>query len=356
VKNINMVNYFAPIDSSGIPVGHHAKAIMEYIRLIKKMGGFNIRVFCPKELKPYLENIEATDLKYSFIGGKKRIYSKVLSIVKRMININSLINKSAEHDIIWFSSVDYVLYIYLLLFKLKIKKKSLNIVVTLYQIKYNSFLKNILAKISIHLVDLVVLTNNNIALPIKHLYMPDYFFDEGLYNKYRANEKKYDFICVGLMKKNKELHELVKVFNNLNLNLKIIGKFEDEQLFGELVAIANTNITIENKYLSNSEYYNLISCANFVCLPYKNDIYDNKTTGVLLETIFLNSIPIAPKKILKKNNVAGIGYEKITELESILCVSNLDYSSMQISNGKIVDNLNFTKFLTKLQGSLEFKD
>ena len=46
-------------------------------------------------------------------------------------------------------------------------------------------------------------------------------------------------------------------------------------------------------------------------------VYEGRTSGVLLESIFVGTIPIAPKRLLEENEVRGIGYETLDEINAI---------------------------------------
>ena len=58
----------------------------------------------------------------------------------------------------------------------------------------------------------------------------------------------------------------------------------------------------------------MIAESKYTLLPYKLERYENATSGILLESIFLKSIPIAPKWLLENNNISGIGYDNLDDL------------------------------------------
>ena len=45
--------------------------------------------------------------------------------------------------------------------------------------------------------------------------------------------------------------------------------------------------------------------------------YQNRTSGVLLESLYVGSIPVAPSGLLDQNKLPGIGYGDLKELASI---------------------------------------
>lgn len=156
------------------------------------------------------------------------------------------------------------------------------------------------------------------------------------------------------MKTDKELEELVDVFNKLDDKLKLMGRFADEDLYNRLRETAKDNIEIVNKYLNYDEYMQTIAESEYVILPYKTSLYDNKTTGVLLETLFLGSVPIAPKSILEDNEVNGVGYQSIYDLEKMLKDNQYDYRQICKKNETIVDEYRYERFITELKEQLNF--
>lgn len=53
------------------------------------------------------------------------------------------------------------------------------------------------------------------------------------------------------------------------------------------------------------------------------DCYKGATSGVLLESIFLKSIPVAPQKLLDYNGINGIGYGDLEEINTNTFVKQL---------------------------------
>ena len=42
--------------------------------------------------------------------------------------------------------------------------------------------------------------------------------------------------------------------------------------------------------------------------------YQCRTSGVLIESLFMNTTAIAPEQLLQENHIKGIGYKNIEEL------------------------------------------
>ena len=56
----------------------------------------------------------------------------------------------------------------------------------------------------------------------------------------------------------------------------------------------------------------------YVILPYDPAYYNIKTSGVLLEAIFLGAVPVAPRNILEQNRIQGLGYSTISEIPNLI--------------------------------------
>ena len=131
--------------------------------------------------------------------------------------------------------------------------------------------------INIGIVDTISLKKNKILgvitsldevgryYKVPYLIVPDYFPSEEI----SMDEKIYDLIIVGTVTEQKDYENVIKAVNKTKLNLKIVGYFNDEQRFNNLKIIANHNIVIENKYISDDEYKNIIKSGKYVILPYK---------------------------------------------------------------------------------------
>ena len=122
----------------------------------------------------------------------------------------------------------------------------------------------------------------------------------------------------------KELEKLIDVFNENGIKLEIVGKFLDQQRYLDLQCRAKENIIIENVVLSEDEYYRKLAGAKYSILPYDMKVYAGRTSGVLQETVFVGTIPIAPKRLLEENQVRGIGYEQLDEMIDMAYIQESD--------------------------------
>jgi hypothetical protein len=116
------------------------------------------------------------------------------------------------------------------------------------------------------------------------------------------------------MRSSKDLRGILAAFNDTDIPVWIVGNFENKSEYEYLKSHAVNNFHIENRALDYDEYYRLIAESRFLIMPYDMSFCKDATSGILLKNIFLNSIPIAPLKLLAYNSVSGIGYERLTDL------------------------------------------
>ena len=176
---------------------------------------------------------------------------------------------------------------------------------------------NLIFKRGLSKFDAVIYTQKNMKIPHpKVFYMPDYYYD-AKYEPYRKMPKDDKVVCLGTMNPYKELEKLVDVFNANGMKLEIAGRFLDQQRYLDLQNRAKDNVIVENVVLSEDDYYKKLAGAKYSILPYDMKVYEGRTSGVLLESIFVGTIPIAPKRLLEENEVRGIGYETLDEINAI---------------------------------------
>jgi glycosyltransferase involved in cell wall biosynthesis len=215
---------------------------------------------------------------------------------------------------------------FLVLFPLKQNK---TIWITTYLQKFapsyslKSRIKNFFYEQGIKRVHKIVTANRNLQFDAeKTVYIPGYFYDPKIYSRYQTTKKIIRVLCIGTMHETKDLEGIVEIFKKVNIPLLIVGKFHDEKRLHDLLGRAPDNVTIIDKYTTFDEYYKFISESKYVILPYKQEFYSRRTSGVLIETIFLGSIPIAPAFLLNFNNISGIAYNDMHELIDIINSGN----------------------------------
>lgn len=302
-KEIAMVDFWSVCDDSNNPIGHGPKVGNEYYSIIK--DNFKVRQYANKCILPYLVNNEKIPLKYSL--------TNTVAKVKRIIrNFLSLYDIYKREQTIWF----YVPDIYLFLFLLIIPKRNHKYIVNIYEEYITNNIKHMIFRASLKKIDVKFVTNKNLCKGITGgVFIPDYPYLDTIYGKYRGLEKKDQIVCLGTMNHKKKLYDAVQVFKENQYQLIIIGKFTDIGLYESLCKLKTDNIVIENRFVETDEYYELIASSNYCLLPYDEVFYKNRTSGVIQECIFLDTIPVAPKSMLTFSGITGVGYSDFREIE-----------------------------------------
>lgn len=320
MKNITMCNYYGMCDRDYNVLGHTCKVTKEYLEVLSRK--YNISLIA----SPCIINAvkgepfkRQQSLKYDIYADdpftlRRRIYDKI----KLLRNIRECF-RNAEDEILFFYQVDFFFFFYVAMFY-RIHQKKLYCLV--YHQDFtggclekllNRFYKKALRKI-----DGVLYTQK--GHPVEHPnahWMPDYLYTDKRYLCYRNMEKTEKAVCLGTMNRYKQIEEVVEAFSKNRYPLEIIGRFDDPDRFKRLKQCASENIVIENRVLCEKEYYEKLGSARFSILPYDMKQYQNRTSGVLLESLYVGSIPIVPTELMEQNHLTGIGYRDVAELADI---------------------------------------
>ncbi|MBQ6886189.1 MAG: glycosyltransferase [Lachnospiraceae bacterium] len=319
MKRVLLVNYYGTCNEAGQPIGHSQKALQEYSNLVKEqfIVSAAISPCLTRGLNEEFEEI--IPLKYDISAtGMKTLFERIKDKFKLIANIRYVLKREG-YDIVWFYRTDFFLFFY---FFFKRKRKQPKMIGQVYQEEFVagklSKLLNYLYRKGALKFDGLIYTQKGMAnFHSNTLYIPDYYYDEKKYGKYKNIRKKEKAVCLGTMNPYKKLEELVEAFNENGMQLEIKGYFYEKERFQKLLQIKKENITIEDVVLSEDEYYCLLAEAKYSMLPYDMEQYGCRTSGVLQESLFLNTISVAPKKLLEENEIDGIGYEKIEEMRNI---------------------------------------
>lgn len=327
MTQILMCGYYGMCDSSGKSVGHTTKVTEEYFDLLKKNHGVSI-IASPSIISSLPERLHnhCTKLKYNIVIDVPFTFIKrVMDKFKIIYNVH-VCCKQRDYDALFFYQVDFFFFFY---FWLLYRKKNKEVYCLVYHQdftggKLENFLQWIYNR-ALKKMSGVVYTQQKLEINhSKTLYIPDYFYEEEKYGKYRILDKKEKVVCLGTMNRYKKIEELVEVFSKIDYPLEICGRFDDESRFQKLLKIKTDNITIKNQVLSIDDYYKKMGEAKYGILPYDMNQYNNRTSGVLLETLYVDSIPIAPKNLLEQNGLPGIGYNIMEEIAGLLVAQALD--------------------------------
>lgn len=309
MKKVLLVEYLGHCDRNNNPIGHPVKVLEEYVYLLKDMCEVSLaapkNIMCSINLTGIQQYYE---LPYFFRIDDARYTDKV----KVLKNIETAI-KTTDYDYIWFVNVTPFLFKILTLHFFKRKK----VICTVYQQKYELMISNICYKYCEKNIHFTISTLKMGETRNKSLYIPDFVYIKDKYDKYQKMNKKDKVVCLGTVGREKKLEELIEVFNKLNYPLEIIGHFWEKKRAEILMEKADSNIFIEDTYLSEEEYLSKLAEAKYAVLPYDEVKYHNRTSGVLQECIFVDTVPITFDSILKSNMTVGIGINNIKDILDI---------------------------------------
>lgn len=318
-NKVAMIEYQGRVDEKGKALGHCPKVFNEYFDFIKDYC--QVSVFAPKEILNEFhgtkECVSAKILPGKIVMGQdKTILAKISNKINMFKNIG-LALKHTDADTVWFFNVEYYLFLYLFLHR-KINKK---IVCTMFLDCYRggipAKIKQFIFEKAQKKIDLIISTGKQLHFNnCKYEFVPDYFYDKKL-DRYNEIHKEKLAVSLGTMRRDKQLKEMILAFNKMDYPLIVAGSFHDKALYKELCEIASSNVTIRDEYLSEDEYLKLLAKATYSVLPYNPEKYDRQTSGVMQETIFVNTIPVTYNAILNGNGIEGIGFDNWDELNLI---------------------------------------
>lgn len=311
-KKVSMVDYIGCYSLKSGPVGHSLKVINDYLREFDT--DLEMEVLAPKEYLPYINTDAKKKIPYcteAESSGKSTL-GNMIAMLKSFKNISCAL-KQASNDIVWFYNVDQFLFMYLFLTGMHHKKILVTLFARDYPKKYHNYcMKRILPKLTLVVSSNLEFRREN----CRSIYMPDYLFDASIYDRYCFDLKENKVVCVGTMNSSKRILELVYAFSRNNVKLEIYGLFYDEDYYRRVLEACSDNIKIENRYLEYEEYLRILGSARYCVLPYKMEAYENFTSGVLLESMYVGTVPISDNRLLDKMEVNGVGYDAIEELNS----------------------------------------
>lgn len=306
MKRVLLVEYMGQEDSTGKVIGHGMKVLEDYQKMIKE--DFDVHVMITGNTLENLKKdikVECSFKKNIRIRENASSWIKISNFLIKQHNIAKAL-KQSENDIIWFCNVDFALILHLFINR----KKNKKVIITIYRKSYGNNLKDAIYNKVIKMLGLVIYTGSSFDLSYKNtIYIPDYFYDASLYTKYQDVEKEEVAVCLGTMNKNKKLEDVINIFNKSDYKLVIAGKFYDKKWAESIAECAHSNIVVMDRYLSNDEYLEYLAKAKYCVIPYDQSVYNNRTSGVLQECIFLNTVPISYEWFLIQNNAKGLKLE-----------------------------------------------
>lgn len=328
MNHIRMIEYQGRYDLQGKAIGHGPKVAKEYYDYIKDLPDTTVSLYAPKvilEQVPSPMKEHAVELPHSIcMKAGNSFKEKLLNKLGMFRNLRSAMEHSSG-EVLWFFNVEYYLMLYLC-FR---KKKGQKIYCTLFQENFygNGMVKNIkqwIFRKAQKKMDLIIATGPGYHYPnCKSVYIPDYVYEPQQYAPYRGKKEPLA-VCLGTMSEGKQLEEMIAAFHRLDYPLVVAGRFFSEERYERLKSLAGPKIQLQNRYLTEEEYLDLLGRATFTVLPYAPEQYAKQTSGVLQEAVFLNTIPITYAKILEGNQIPGIAFSAWEELALEQLAGNLE--------------------------------
>lgn len=344
-KNVCIADYISCVNCNNEPIGHAKKILIENCQWLKNK--YNITCAASKEYIKDLKEIKSKKLPFRVVEGKNYNYfcGKIIKLFISWINI---IYCFSCKGYVWFDNVDILLIIYLFFHPIKCKRTIISLYTNSFEKKYHNYMFLCVTK----RVKLFI-SSSKVNIVPNSFYLPDYLYKDDIYIKYKSNIKVNDFICLGVMSEDKELEKLIQIFRGRKEKLLIIGHFINREWFLKLQQIAGNNVEVVDTYLEYDMYLGLLSKSRFCILPYKKEVYENKTSGVAIESIFLNTVPVSLKTLIRNWDIEGIGYDEIENLWK-QDMSEERINVIKNSNSRVItEKYNADVYLKKIINELE---
>ena len=306
-KSLVMVDFWSYAGPDGKPVGHGCKVGNEYYEYVK--DDFDVRHYINESMMPYIDDSEKVSFDASITHGlgKKDRVMRCFKCLRQVYRDN-------PDGTIWF----YVPDIYLFIFILFAAKGKRRLAVNVFEEYKTNKIKNRIFRKALKKIDYIFVTNPYLQKDIPSgVLIPDYAYDEERYKNYRCEARKRRAVCLGTMNEKKQIREAVETFSIMGYPLYVAGQFTSAETYDSVLKIKEDNVTVENRFVENDEYYRLLSESEYCIIPYDAGFYRNRTSGVIQECLFCDCIPIAPRSILEFCGVEGVGYEDIHELNEL---------------------------------------
>ena len=336
-KTITLCNHCAESNKYGKPLGHSLKVTREYFELLKdwfdriELGA--VGSIADNSLQIGFDNISKLPYEIN-VDAPFTLSRRIKDKMGFFNNIKECLN--SDTDAVFFYQGDFFLYFYLCFrYRRRPNKK-------LYALAFRDDFSGgkiewILQKVfkkGITKLDGLIYTMPTASIEhVNKIWISDYLYSEEKYGYLRKLPKEKKVVCLGTMNRYKDLEGVVKVFSNTDIRVEIIGAFDEKERIEAIKRMASDNILIEDRVLEDNEYYEKMATAAYGILPYDMNQYHNRTSGVLLETLFVGSIPIAPRELLDNNDCDGIPYDEILKLDvNRINTDDLDiYTKKQLS-------------------------
>lgn len=154
------------------------------------------------------------------------------------------------------------------------------------------------------------------SLNCKVINLPDYLPENNYIEKKQSHQ--YDFAVLGTISEWKNCEMVIEAINKTDYTCLIAGNFEDKERKDKMCEIAGERVTILDEYLSTEKYFDLFSKTSCIVLPYNKEYYNNKSSGVVLESLYRKIPVIAPNinsfKFVAEQGVGWLYDDNISEV------------------------------------------
>lgn len=168
---------------------------------------------------------------------------------------------------------------------------------------------------------------------VKGCVVTDYIYQEkGQIVRLPYKDRKYDFVLVGNIAKDKGVVEAATLFAGTRYRVLIAGKGEESYMqILENVCKAAGNIELHLGYVDAVDYYRYIKEARYCMLNYSG-VYSDRSSGVVLDVLF-NGTPIVGHRckalsFVERENV-GILFDDISNFDPEGVLNENDYYKYQ---------------------------
>lgn len=336
-----LINVMNTLNDKKEPVGHGLKTLKDFSEYFDE----DVKILASKEYIRKLKGKKGT-LPFSLYSGKdnsnslKILCNYFISLIKAKSNV--LLYTIASEPLLWgialFKGNQKIVIITYEHWDIYMERKLAN-----------NPIRRFLLKRGLSRLDGCIITNTLYKIQKPYIRIPDFCISDRI-KKYNKKEKINACVCLGEMRYGKDIEGLIKIIRKTDIPLFIAGSFQDKELYYKVQRYKSSNIRIENKNLEYKRYIRYLSAYKYVVLPYNAEYYDGRTSGVLLEGIFLGAIPIAPKNLLDQNRIQGLGYNNISEIPKLI---NL-YEKGKITVENNLEKYEVEKYKRKLQKFIKF--
>jgi beta-1,4-mannosyltransferase len=266
---------------------------------------------------PYIDNfISYNSNNFLFLNKNNPSNSGIFNVLKYIAQIDTIFFNWIEKIPDFKGGFLQSVFLVILLNYCKIK--GVRIVWTVHNkithSKKHLWLKKFIFKILMKKSDLII-THSTDGKSLVTSYVPGvkhvFYFPHPVTTKpiFTNEKKEYDIFIWGSLVPYKGIDLFLEyIYKNKLQNryaIKIIGKCYEPDYLKKLMHFSNHKISIEDKFLDNSDLFKLISASKIVLFTYSSDSI--LSSGALAESVSCGALVIGPNKASFKD-LSDLGY------------------------------------------------